>query len=184
MMIQLLREYIGTELEQIYNVAAKAHSGQTRSSGGPYISHPIAVSEIIKKYYPGDVTLQKIALLHDAFEDAIDYGNVENEDELLQMITDAASSVGEARQIIRTVLSLTHQKDAPYTEYVTALINRPQALQVKLADMLHNLSTSPSERSKKKYSKALEAIETVSGGIPPAINSEHWSALIKAASDS
>ena len=84
MAVALLREYVGTELEKIYNVALKAHHGQERRSGGPYISHPIAVTEIIKKFYPGNLTLQKIALLHDTFEDAIAHGNVENEDEYFE----------------------------------------------------------------------------------------------------
>jgi GTP pyrophosphokinase len=183
MAVALLREYVGTELEKIYNVAAKAHAGQTRKSGGPYISHPIAVTEIIKKFYPGNVTLQKIALLHDTFEDAIEYGNVENEDELLKMILDAADNEQEARQIIRTVLMLTHKKDAAYSDYVIGLINAPLALQVKLSDMLHNLSSSPSERQKLKYSAALDNIKKTSGGIPPSINPEHWNALIGAANN-
>lgn len=174
---ELIKEYAGTELEKIYNVAVKAHHGQTRRSGGEYISHPVAVTEIVKQYYPGNITLQKAALLHDTFEDAIAYGNVENEDELLQMIVDASDSEAEAREIIRTVLLLTHEKGSDYTGYVTNLVSQPTALQVKLSDMLHNLSSSPSDRQKKKYRMALEAIENKAGGIPPSINPDHWDAL-------
>src|SRR5205807_9559744 len=51
-----------------YEVAAKAHEGQVRVSGDPYIQHPVAVATILAELGLDDVTLAA-ALLHDAVED-------------------------------------------------------------------------------------------------------------------
>ena len=56
------------ELERAYKVAEKAHTGQLRKSGEPYITHPLAVSEILAEIGLGLETLIA-ALLHDTIED-------------------------------------------------------------------------------------------------------------------
>lgn len=59
------------DLEEVDAFAEAAHSGQTRSSGLPYVSHPRAVRAILEDELPepvDDVTLA-IALLHDVLED-------------------------------------------------------------------------------------------------------------------
>ena len=176
-MYKVLREFIGTELEQIFNTAQLAHLDQFRRSGEPYIEHPIAVSKIVDRFYSGNIFLQKIALLHDSFEDAIKMGNVEDEDELMAMIADAAKDVNEARKIINVVIMLTHASSQPYDSYVTTLANNSDALRVKLADMLHNLQSSPSDRQRAKYQNALIQLKSIFSGKPPAISSDHWNAL-------
>ena len=55
-------------LRQSYVVARDAHEGQTRSSGEPYIIHPVAVSRILAEMRLDIETLQA-ALLHDVIED-------------------------------------------------------------------------------------------------------------------
>ena len=55
-------------LRQSYVVARNAHEGQTRSTGEPYIIHPVAVSRILAEMRLDIETLQA-ALLHDVIED-------------------------------------------------------------------------------------------------------------------
>ena len=55
-------------IERAYRVAERAHEGQTRQSGEPYITHPLAVSQILADLGLGPKTIAA-ALLHDTVED-------------------------------------------------------------------------------------------------------------------
>lgn len=69
---QLIQNYLPEEqikrLRQAYLVARDAHEGQTRSSGEPYITHPVAVACILAEMKLDHETLMA-ALLHDVIED-------------------------------------------------------------------------------------------------------------------
>src|ERR1700752_1467485 len=56
-----------SRLEEAYRFSEAAHSGQTRQSGEPYISHPLAVAEIVAEWHLDDQTL-RATLLHDVTE--------------------------------------------------------------------------------------------------------------------
>ena len=61
-----------SQLEQVnkaYLYAANAHSGQFRSSGDPYVTHPVAVAEILAKFKMDEDCLTA-AMLHDVIEDS------------------------------------------------------------------------------------------------------------------
>src|SRR5258706_1284028 len=55
-------------LDEAYRFSEAAHAGQTRQSGDPYISHPLAVAEILADWHLDGQTLMA-ALLHDVTED-------------------------------------------------------------------------------------------------------------------
>ena len=55
-------------LAEAYRFSEAAHAGQTRQSGDPYISHPLAVAEILAEWHLDGQTLMA-ALLHDVTED-------------------------------------------------------------------------------------------------------------------
>ena len=55
-------------IARAYDVAERAHEGQLRKSGEPYITHPLAVAAILAGLSLDDVTIAA-ALLHDAVED-------------------------------------------------------------------------------------------------------------------
>lgn len=69
---QLIQTYLPEDqikrLQQAYLVARDAHEGQTRSSGEPYITHPVAVACILAEMKLDYETLMA-ALLHDVIED-------------------------------------------------------------------------------------------------------------------
>ena len=59
------------QIEQVnkaYEFANKAHSGQYRTSGDPYVSHPIAVANILSSFHMDEDSLSA-AMLHDVIED-------------------------------------------------------------------------------------------------------------------
>lgn len=164
------------DFEDVYATAQMAHVGQKRRSGEAYFSHPSAVRNLVRKYYPGDNAAQMVALLHDSIEDAPG-STVDSEDEMKDWIRGSISDRESAEVIIATVEKLTHGKGQEYGSYVVSLLDDPLALKVKLADMLHNLSSSPSPRQKEKYANALKTISDHAGGIPAGIDTAHWDAI-------
>ncbi len=167
------------DIDDALATAQLAHLGQTRRSGEDYIEHPKEVAEIVYDYYR-DPLLCAAALMHDVLEDAVDQGNIANLEDAATMISASLGDESDGREVLRIVKSLSHEKWTPYTEYVLTLVNDPSALRVKLADILHNLQSQPSDRQKRKYSNALHALYNTSQGIPAGINPAHWEDLMKA----
>jgi len=167
----------GEEAASILSTAELAHTGQMRRSGEPYIEHPIAVANLINQYYPGERLLCTAALLHDTLEDAVENGNFKDEQELIDTIQSSYINPKEGQEVLSIVYALTHEKSIPYTEYVLSLSGNISALKIKLADMLHNLSSSPSERQIKKYGGAIDALELAAAGTPAGVNPDHWLAI-------
>ena len=163
-----LYEYLtDADIEDINSTAQLAHMGQKRRSGEEYFTHPTEVANIVKGFYPNDKRAYLVALLHDTLEDAESVGNVTNQ-ELEQMISGSIADRSEYDAIIGAVRELTHSKNIPYTDYLLSLTSSPLALRVKLADMLHNLSSSPSPKQVVKYSTALDALGEKPSGISQA----------------
>lgn len=118
--------------------AAAKHKGQTRIGGEPYISHPIAVAQIVKdKGYGTDY--QITALFHDLLEDTD-----ASEDEIRQL---------GGPEVLEAVRLLTKHPGYIMSEYVQGILSNPIARAVKAADRLHNLRTAfvTDEAFKRKY---------------------------------
>ena len=124
--------------------AKEKHSGQKRIGGDDYITHPIAVSEIVKSQ-GFDENYQITALFHDLLEDTD-----ATEEEILKYGN---------RQILEAVILLTKKKGYVMAEYVDAIKKNPVAFAVKAADRLHNLecAIATDEEFKRKY--ILETID-------------------------
>ena len=167
----------GVDADQMLAAAEKAHMGQLRRSGGPYIEHPIEVAKIIMKYYPGESALCTAALLHDSLEDAISLGNMKDEKELRDLIVQSSNDPAMGMKVFDIVKKLTHDKNVPYGDYVSGLTGDQDAFRIKLADMMHNLSSSPTPSQAKKYQIAIENLEKMYDGPPPQISFEHWADL-------
>ena len=118
--------------------SAAIHKGQTRIGGEPYISHPIAVAQIVKdKGYGTDY--QITALFHDLLEDTD-----ASEDEIRQL---------GGPEVLEAVRLLTKHPGYIMSEYVQGILSNPIARAVKAADRLHNLRTAfvTDEAFKRKY---------------------------------
>ena len=131
--------------------ATLKHKGQKRIGGSDYISHPIAVCEMVKdKGYGEDY--QIAALFHDLLEDT----NA-TEEEIL--------SLGNP-EILTAVKLLTKQKGYDMQEYIGAIKNNEIAFVVKGADRLHNLQCAlvTDVEFKRKY--ILETVDWYLGFSP------------------
>ena len=118
---------------------AKAkHNGQKRIGGDDYITHPMAVSEIVKNE-GFDENYQIAALFHDLLEDTD-----ATEEEILKYGN---------KEILEAVILLTKKKGYNMAEYVGAIKQNPIAYAVKSADRLHNLQCAmvTNEEFKRKY---------------------------------
>ena len=122
-------------IERSFAVAAKAHEGQMRKSGEPYIRHPVAVATIVARQGLDDVTVAG-ALLHDAVEDTqVALNDIE---------TDFGSEVARIVDGV-TKLERVHydskeqQQAASMRKMIVAIAQDIRVLIIKLADRLHNL---------------------------------------------
>lgn len=130
-----------------YRLADKAHKGQMRRSGDPYITHPVAVATILAEIGMPPITLAA-ALLHDVVEDtdySLDYVREQFGDEIAVMVDGVTKldkiEYGQATQA-ETVRKM-----------VIAMSRDIRVLVIKLADRLHNARTwkyvSPESSSRK-----------------------------------
>lgn len=164
------------DFKDVYATARMAHMGQKRRSGEDYFSHPSEVRNIVRKFYPKDHAGQMAALLHDSLEDAPG-STVDSVEEMEGFIRGSIQNPEAGQTVIDAVKALTHEKNAPYADYVVGLLNNQLALRVKLADMVHNLSSAPTPRQKAKYAKSIEVLSDAAGGIPSGISAKHWETL-------
>jgi len=182
--IDILREYIRLVQEDVEGIdsvnilSQYAHRDQKRRSGEPYFLHPQEVSNIVKKYYPENKVAYYSALLHDSMEDGLDLGNFEDEDELISFILDAIPEDQIANRVIEVVSLLTKRENELYDDYMGGVMGDSDALIVKLADMLHNLSDNPSPKQIVKYGKAVKSISDAFQGPPAFISDLHWKDLL------
>ncbi|MGH9225204.1 MAG: RelA/SpoT family protein, partial [Acidimicrobiales bacterium] len=120
-----------------YEVAAKAHEGQVRVSGDPYIQHPVAVATILAELGLDDVTVAA-ALLHDAVEDT----GLTLDDITREFGSEVAAMVDGVTKLDRIRFdSREAQQAATIRKMLLAMANDLRVLLIKLADRLHNMRT-------------------------------------------
>lgn len=161
------------DLEDVRQTAHLVHMGQKRRDDTPYISHPEEVYNITRAFYPEDTSAQMLALLHDTIEDTEEVGNVSRE-EAYEMIQASIHDEKQLAAIINALQLLTHDKSIPYDDYLQAALYNRIAGRVKISDLIHNLSHSPSQSQIRKYRNALEDVR-----IPKHINRSQLSTLTK-----
>ncbi len=140
-------------IERAYTAAERAHSGQKRKSGEPYITHPVAVAQILADLGIGPKTLAA-ALLHDTVEDT---------EYTLEMVRRDFGD--EVAMLVDGVTKLDKLKygDSAQAEtvrkMVVAMSRDIRVLVIKLADRLHNARTwgfVPAESAARKAQETLE----------------------------
>ena len=140
-------------IDRAYRAAEKAHDGQLRKSGEPYISHPVAVAQILADLGIGPVTIAA-ALLHDTVEDT---------DYTLEKVRDDFGD--EIAMLVDGVTKLDKLKygDSAQAEtvrkMVVAMSKDIRVLVIKLADRLHNARTWGFVSAESASRKAQETLE-------------------------
>ena len=134
--------------------ATKKHEGQVRrASNMPYITHPIAVAELVEKHKVSKNIdyLKAASLLHDVIEDS-DATAMELEINFGHMVASIVLELTNDPEKIKIFGKLEYQKKkmAAMSSY---------ALVVKLSDRLHNISDSPTRKMKTDTANLLEFLE-------------------------
>ena len=124
-------------IERAGQVAAEAHAGQKRDNGDPYITHPLAVAEILADYRLDSASIAT-ALLHDVAEDTkIGLQEIER-----RFGKEVARLVDGVTKLTRLELQSERTKQAEnFRKLVLAMSEDIRVLLVKLADRLHNMRT-------------------------------------------
>ena len=140
-------------IERAYATAEKAHRGQMRKSGEPYITHPVAVATILAEVGMTSPTLAA-ALLHDTVEDT-DYS-------LEQLTADFGPAIAQLVDGVTKLDKIRYGERAQsetLRKMILAMSRDIRVLLLKLADRLHNARTwrfVPVESAKKKARETLE----------------------------
>src|SRR5574337_1757939 len=144
-----------TLLQRAYDFAAKVHKGQERVSGEPYLSHPIAVAEIVLNLKM-DVASIAAALLHDVVEDT--HASLEEVKEAF------GNEIGDLVDGLTKISKLPfgsrqeHQAEN-LRKMVLAMSKDIRVILIKLADRLHNMRTLEPLREEKRHLIARETLE-------------------------
>ena len=149
------KSYDLPRIEAAYELAKKAHEGQVRSSGDPYISHPIAVAVILVGLGMDSDTIIG-ALLHDVVEDT----SVTLEDIEKQFGADVAELVDGVTKLANIPYSSRAEQQAENVrKMLLAMAKDVRVVIIKLADRLHNMRTLDFRIPEKQRVKSLETME-------------------------
>ncbi|MFN7783007.1 MAG: RelA/SpoT family protein [Lysobacterales bacterium] len=136
-----LRPYLPAEqiptVKHAYHVGAVAHDGQTRKSGEPYITHPLAVAGILAELGM-DVETLCAAILHDALEDT-QLGREAISGEFGEAVAELVDGVTKLDK-----LSFRDRNEAmaeSFRKMLLAMARDLRVILIKLADRLHNMRT-------------------------------------------
>jgi len=142
-------------LKQAYVVARDAHEGQMRSSGEPYITHPVAVAHNLAKMHLDHETLMA-ALLHDVIEDT-----EVTKDELAELFGHTVAELVEGvSKLDKLKFNNKEEMQAEnFRKMVLAMVQDIRVILIKLADRTHNMRTLESLRPEKRRRIARETLE-------------------------
>ena len=124
----------------------------------PYITHPLAVMNMMTTEEE-----KIVAVLHDVFEKCPGYalGKVMDDSAHWIKIRSTMTDIQISERMFWMLSVLSKDKHINYENYIIYLIsscmdvNNKVPIKVKLADIIHNLSSSPSEHARQKYMKAI-----------------------------
>jgi len=143
------------DLRRAYYFAKEAHEGQTRRSGEPYITHPLAVAHVLTMMHMDNECIMA-GLLHDVIEDtdvsrdelAVEFG--EEVTLLVDGVTKLAKAAFETQQ---------HAQAENLRKMLLAMSQDIRVIIVKLADRLHNMRTLGHLRPDKRRRIAHDTLD-------------------------
>ena len=143
------------QVNKAYDFACEAHSGQYRSSGDPYVTHPIAVASILGNFRMDEDSLTA-AMLHDVMEDSgIPKSVIEKK--FNKEVANLVDGVSKLNTL--TISSKTESQAENLQKMVLAMSKDIRVIVVKLADRLHNMRTLLYLDREKQLRIAKETLE-------------------------
>lgn len=154
---ELFSEKDAAVVDKAFNVARERHNGQRRSSGEPYIIHPVAVAKIVLDYGM-DYQSVAAAMLHDTVEDT----DLTLEEVKKDFGTEIAALVDGLTKLGKVPLDIKDKEEQQAENVRKMLLAMSEDIRViiiKLADRLHNIRTLNFVAPQKRRDKALETLE-------------------------
>ncbi|MCZ6714016.1 MAG: HD domain-containing protein, partial [Deltaproteobacteria bacterium] len=124
-------------LQRCYVYSAKVHQGQMRLSGEPYLTHPLAVAEILAEMRLDPITVAA-GLLHDTVEDTL-ASEEELRDQFGEEIADLVAGLTKISKI--EFSSRAEHQAENFRKMLLAMSKDIRVILIKLADRLHNMRT-------------------------------------------
>ncbi|MBX6422154.1 bifunctional (p)ppGpp synthetase/guanosine-3',5'-bis(diphosphate) 3'-pyrophosphohydrolase [Thermosulfurimonas sp. F29] len=142
-------------VEKAYVFAAKAHAGQIRKSGEPYLSHPLAVAYILAQMKL-DLPTIAAGMLHDTVEDSsLTLDDLRKHfGEEVALIVDGVTKLSAL-----PTSSRLHQQAENFRKMLLAMAKDLRVILVKLADRLHNMRTLQYQPEPKRRRIARETLD-------------------------
>ncbi|MCU6711130.1 bifunctional (p)ppGpp synthetase/guanosine-3',5'-bis(diphosphate) 3'-pyrophosphohydrolase [Paenibacillus sp. J5C_2022] len=150
-----MKEQDLARIREAYDFAERAHHGQVRKSGEPYILHPVTVAEILVDMGMDVVTIIA-ALLHDVVEDTtVNLETVKEKfGETCAMLVDGVTKLEKIR-----FQSKEEQQNENYRKMFVAMAQDIRVILIKLADRLHNMRTLKYQSEESQRRIAYETLE-------------------------
>ena len=141
-------------------LAKKAHEGQLRKTGEPYIVHPMAVKKILEEWGMDEDTIIA-GILHDTVEDTdVTLDDIRKEfGESVAFLVDGVTKLSTARAGMRDIDTYLPETRNNFLRLMIALGDDIRVLIIKLADRLHNLRTLSALTPDKQKKIAKETLE-------------------------
>ncbi len=154
-----LKQYLAadqvTEVERAFLLGEKAHRGQMRKSGEPYITHPVAVAKILADIRLDPETLIA-AILHDTLEDT----HISKDDIVMQFGDRVADLVDGVTKLDKVHFETKEQQAAEsLRKMFFSMAKDPRVILIKLADRLHNMRTLGAQSSASARRIARETLD-------------------------
>jgi GTP pyrophosphokinase len=144
-----------SQIEDAYQVARAAHSGQYRQSGEPYITHPLAVAKILAEWHLDPQALMA-ALLHDVVEDT-PTTKIEISKRFGKAVAELVDGVSKIDRI--EFATLQHAQAENFRKMLLAMARDVRVILIKLADRLHNMRTLDAVPVEKQERIARETLD-------------------------
>ncbi|ULA64892.1 MAG: GTP pyrophosphokinase [Nitrospira sp.] len=142
-------------VRKAYDFSAKAHEGQTRRSGEPYVQHPVAVAGVLTLLRT-DVAAVVAGLLHDTLEDTV-ATPAELEREFGKEVVHLVDGVTKIGKI--TFRSYEEKQAENFRKMLLSMADDIRVVIIKLADRLHNMRTLEHLSEAKRHEIAQETLE-------------------------
>jgi GTP pyrophosphokinase len=142
-------------IEEAYHFSGKAHKGQYRDSGEPYISHPLAVAGILADWHLDPQALMA-ALLHDVMEDT-EVSKDEISRRFGKPVAELVDGVSKLDKIEFQSQEVAQAEN--FRKMLLAMARDVRVILIKLADRLHNMRTLGAVPPPKRRRVARETLE-------------------------
>ena len=144
-----------SQLESAYHFSEAAHEGQFRESGEPYISHPLAVANILAQWHLDPQALTA-ALLHDVMEDTS-----VTKTEITKTFGSPVADLVDGLSKLDKIEFETHERAQAenFRKMLLAMARDVRVILIKLADRLHNMRTLEAVDPGKRQRIARETVE-------------------------